>query len=166
MADPLPWRMDRFPSVTSPAALGPDSGAVASMLSSPGAPASLCISRLDPCLPACGPGEPDVWPPSRPLCSRLPYFPHVWPRAPDPGLTGLPWGGFWGEESACPWPSPASFWGRWGTWKGPVHPSRCTQAPAACSRPCIQWLPGSRVFSKCDRRKPHPQTWASPVLSS
>lgn len=166
MAAPLPWRMDCSSSVTPPAGLGPDSGAVASVLLSPGAPASPCVPRLDPCLPVCGPGELDVWPPSRPLCSWLPYFQHVWPLAPDPGLTGLPRGGAWEKESACPRPSPASFRGRRGTWKGPVHPSGCTQAPAARSRPCIQWLPGSRVLFKCDRRKPHPQAWASPVLSS
>ncbi|XP_043782491.1 uncharacterized protein LOC122709296 [Cervus elaphus] len=56
MAAPLPWRMDCSSSVTPPAGLGPDSGAVASVLLSPGAPASPCVPRLDPCLPVCGPG--------------------------------------------------------------------------------------------------------------
>lgn len=75
---PLPWKMDHFLSLTPSASLGPVSEAVASVLWSPGAPATLCAPRRSvrpppghpsPCL---GPGKPNMWPHCRPLCSRLP----------------------------------------------------------------------------------------------
>lgn len=100
MAALLPWRMDRFPSLTPPAALGPNLRAVASVLWSPGVPAGLCIPRLDTCLPisaqaslTCG-RTPGLSVPGCPVfhtCSPGPLTQDLWgSHGEGPGRKGLP----------------------------------------------------------------------------